>query len=94
MLNQDQIMPLLLDACPSFTPVWHSELDADDRKLVYVCLGRFAGHLLDLHRQGSTEELSAVAGVIERLHIEGDHATKEATTIGLLEDVQNVWGNN
>jgi hypothetical protein len=32
--------------------------------------------------------------VIERLHVEGDSYVREAATIGLLESIQNQWGNN
>lgn len=94
MLSQDQVMPLLLDACPSFWVVWDSELDEEDRKLLYVCLGSFAKHLLDLKQQRPTSEFAAVVEVIERLYLEGDTSTQEAATIGLLEAVQNVWGNS
>lgn len=94
MLNKDQIMPLLLEVSPSFRVVWDMELDEEDRKLVYLCLGFFAEHLMALEQQGRTAEFGAVAEVIERLHVEGDAATKEAATIGLLEGIQNVWGNN
>jgi hypothetical protein len=94
MLNQTQIMPLLLVACPSFEAVWDSELDAEEKGRIYTCLGTFARHLLELYRQGSVHEFAAVAEVVERLHIEGDHPTREAATIGLLEGIQNVWGNS
>jgi len=81
-------MPLLMEACPSF------RLPAEDRELLYVMLGDFARHLLDLHRQHQTEVFPAVARVIERLHVDGDHYVREAATIGLLEGIQNFWGNN
>lgn len=87
-------MPLLLDACPSFWVVWDSDLDEEDRKLLYACLGSFAKHLLDLKQQRSTAEFAAVVEVIERFYLEGDTSTQEAATIGLLEAVQNVWGNS
>ena len=86
-------MPLLLEACPSFRPVWEYDLDDDDRELAYICLGCFAGHLLELHRQGRRDEFGAVAEVVEKLHVDGDHYVREAATIGLLEGIQNVWGN-
>ncbi len=92
MLNQNQIMPLLIEACPSFRAVW-DEIDEEDRPLIYVSLGSFARHLLDSWRLGRTAEIAAVVKVIERLHLEGDAATKEAATIGLLEAVQNVWSH-
>jgi hypothetical protein len=49
--------------------------------------------LLDLQQQGQTEAFPFVAGVIERLHIEGDGFVREVATIGLLEGVQNAWGH-
>lgn len=35
-----------------------------------------------------------MARAIERLHVEGDKIVQEAATIGLLEGIQNVWGNS
>ena len=32
--------------------------------------------------------------MIEHLHTNGDAEVRTAATIGLLEDIQNVWGNN
>ena len=34
-----------------------------------------------------------VARLIVRVHLEGDQYVREAATIGLLEGIQNVWGN-
>ena len=56
-------------------------------------LSDFARHLLQLQRQSRLEEFSAVAHVVERLHVEGDYYVREAATIGLLEGIQNVWAN-
>jgi hypothetical protein len=88
VISKDQVMPLLMEACPSY------RLPEDDRDLLYVVLGDFARHLLQLQQQSRTEEFADVARAIERLHIEGDHNVREAATIGLLEGIQNVWGNN
>jgi len=76
-----------MEACPSFRP------PAEDQDLLYVVLGDFARHLLQLQKQSRTEEFPKVARTIERLHVEGDHYVREAATIGLLEGIQNVWGN-
>jgi hypothetical protein len=77
-------MSLLIEACRSY------QLPAEDRELLYVLLGDFARHLLELHRHRQTESFSSVARVIERLHVEGNHDVREAATIGLLERIQNV----
>ena len=85
MITRAEIVPMLIEACPTF-------LSEDE--LPYVSLGDFARHLLELHRRHETETFPAVAWVIERFLIEGDDYVREAATIGLLEGIQNVWGNN
>lgn len=93
MVDQTDIMPMLLEACPSFRSKWE-QIDADEKRLVYICLGEFAHHLLALYRAGSIGEFASVSEAIERLHVQGSPAAQEAATIGLLEAIQNVWGNN
>lgn len=90
MITRDQVMALLIGACPSYREVSRQSPDED---LLYVALGHFARHLLQLQQQHQTEVFPAVAHVIERLHVEGDHYVREAATIGLLEGIQNVWSN-
>lgn len=84
-------MPLLLEACPSFQAAWEEHRRQHGDELLYIALGRFADHLLELYQQHRTEVFSAVAEVVERLQIEGEHYVQEAATIGLLEGIQNGW---
>ncbi len=88
------MIPLLIEACPSFQPVLDEHRKYYEEEITYTELGEFARHLLHLHHQHQTEVFPAVAQAIERLHVEGDHYVREAATIGLLEGIQNVWGNN
>lgn len=84
-------MPLLIEACPSFKEKWGGHLahyDGDE-DLVYVHLGEFARHLLELKRAGRTGEFPAVFDVIEALHLSGDGYVRGAATVGLLEAIQN-----
>jgi hypothetical protein len=91
MIAKEQVMPLLLEACPSFAERWKSHaVDYDGGALLYVALGEFAHHVVDLVRSGQTSELPAVFDVVERLHVGGDPYVREAATIGLLEGLQNV----
>jgi hypothetical protein len=83
-------MPLFLEACPSFQAAWQ----ASPQQLLYVGLGDFARHLLQLQQQNRTEEFGAVSQVIERLHVEGDHYVREAATTALFEAIQDVWSSN
>lgn len=95
MITKEQVMPLLLDACPSFTDKW-TEHHAfyEDEGVLYVDLGEFAHHLVALHKADHTDEFPVVFAIIERLHLEGDAYVKEAATIGMLEGLQNVAGNS
>jgi hypothetical protein len=81
-------MAVLMDACPSY------RLPRDDRDLLYVLLGDFARHLLELQQKNRTEEFASIASAIERFHTEGDSFVKEAATVGLIEGIQNVWAHN
>lgn len=87
-------MPLLLDACPSFSKRWEEHRAFyEDEELLYVDLGEFAHHLVELQKANRIEEFPAVFKVIEAMHLEGDHYVKEAATIGMLEGIQNIAGN-
>ncbi|MGH9941193.1 MAG: DUF7674 family protein [Pyrinomonadaceae bacterium] len=66
----------------------------EDEDLLYVDLGEFAHHLVELHKANRTDEFPAMFEIIERLHLEGDAYVKEAATIGMLEGIQNVAGNS
>jgi len=95
MITREQMIQLLLEACPSFQKEWDAHREEyGEEVLYYVALGDFARHLLDLHQKREVETFPAVARVIEQLHIEGDSYVGESATIGLLEGIQNVWGNN
>ncbi len=96
MIEKDQIMSLLLEACPSYRARWEEYIAQPgyEAGLVYVDLGDFAHHLIDLFQQGNLSEFPATFDVIERLHVEGDSYVREAATIGALEGIQNVAGNS
>ena len=64
-----------------------------EEELLYIDLGEFADHLIDLYNQAQTQEFPAVFSTVEELHTEGDEYVKEAATIGLLEGIQNIAGN-
>jgi hypothetical protein len=95
MISRDQIVPLLLTACPSFQEPWRRYIEDSlyEPDLIYLHLAEFSRHLINLLQGQSCEEFPAVFEVIERLHIEGDHDTREIATIGILETIQNHAGH-
>jgi hypothetical protein len=95
MITKEQVMPLLLNACPSFSARWEEHRAFyEDEQLLYIDLGEFAHHLIELQKTNRIEEFEAVFDVIERMHLEGDDYVNEAATIGMLESIQNVAGNS
>jgi hypothetical protein len=95
LITKEQVMPLFLNACPSFSKRWEEHRAFyEDEHLLYIDLGEFAHHLIELEKSNQTEEFPAVFDLIEKIHLEGDDFVKEAATIGMLEGIQNVAGNS
>lgn len=92
MIDAENMIPLLVEASPSFAGTWTEFLvkwNGEPSLPYYLVLGDFARHMCGLMAAGDEQTLKRVFAAIERLHIEGSPYVKEATTIGLLEDLQN-----
>ena len=95
MITKDEVMPLLLSACPSFRERWNdltSEVGFEASP--YIDIAEFVRHLLYLHRANKMDEFTDVFNVVERMHTEGDSYVRELATIGFLEGIQNILGNS
>lgn len=96
MITRDDVVPLLLAACPSFAGVWstleHDPLVVEDdgSRLHYLDAARVADHLVALLVAGERDQVAAALAVVERMHLEGDPYVRELATVGYLEDLQNV----
>lgn len=94
MITKEQVMPLLLEACPSFAERWKEyQADSAEDELLYMDLSEFASHIVGLYKDNRTQEFAAVFAIVEQLHLEGDQYVKEAAAIGLLEGIQNIAGH-
>jgi hypothetical protein len=94
MITKEQVMPLLREACPSYTEKWKNHrASCSDEYLLYVDLGRFACYLVGLYESAQLDEFPSVFEILERLHLEGDAYVREAATIGILEGIQNIAEN-
>lgn len=93
MIEREQMMAPMLEACPSFQPTWQEFIEhwQDEPELpIYLALGDLARHLASMLAAGQTDSFPAIFRVVERWHTEGDHYVREAASIGLLEDLQNA----
>ena len=94
MIVDSQVMALLRAACPSFEARWKAYVvdPLYDEESLYIHLGEFASHLVELMVQDKVSEFEAAFDAIERLQTDGDLHVRRATTVGLLEGIQNVSG--
>jgi len=93
LIRPPEMLPLLVEACPSFAPQWEQFLTewADEtEKPYYLALADLARHLSLLLASGNDQVLRRVFTVLERLIVEGDSYVSEAAIVGLLEDLQNT----
>jgi hypothetical protein len=97
-IQKHEVMNLLLESCPSYLSRWkeyqEDNYDHGDEALLYVDLGDFAHHLVELYQADNLEEFPEIFLAIETLHVHGDEYVKEAATIGLLEGIQNISSNS
>ena len=94
MIKKDQVMPMLLVACPSFEEPWQEHINDPiyDERLLYIHLSKFAGHLVSLQMAAEIAKFGEVFSTIEDLVVRGDPYVREAVIYGLLEGIQNSSG--
>lgn len=90
-LRKQDIIPLLLAACPDFEPHWqkHLELWEGDSPGIYADVSAFADYIAGAHRQSDSQTVRGAFEVLERFLMEGDAETQEVAVIGLIEGIQN-----
>lgn len=96
MIAAAYVMPLLVQACPSFEPAWQLirvddyHVNDDGSRLHYIDAGEFARHLVGLYEADSLPEVRRAFQAIEQLHVDGDEYVRELATIGYLESIQGA----
>ncbi|MCA1622200.1 MAG: hypothetical protein LC768_04530 [Acidobacteria bacterium] len=77
MITKEEMMPLLIDACPSFRPTYEGLNEFHGEILYYNLLDDFADHIFGLHYNNETRETQKVFEIIEKIKQEGDDEAKE-----------------
>jgi hypothetical protein len=95
VLRPDDIIPLLLEACPSFQPGWDEHLRSwkGEKRGHYIDTSPLAQHVVDRVEAGDMACARAALAVVERLLEHGDDETQTIAVVGILESLQNVAGN-
>lgn len=93
LITRERMFEPLLAADPSLEPVltafvaeWREEREPP----LYLALADVARHLVRQLQSGDTGRFDAVFEVIEQWHLHGDSYVREAASVGLLEDLQNL----
>jgi hypothetical protein len=69
-------------------------VDEISKGLPYCVSGKFAHYLLEAYENDSTDTLILAGKFIEELYFYKDKELDNLATVGYLEAIQNVWGNN
>ena len=94
MIEANQVLDMLVQACPTFAAARDEHVAEYGNDVLYVAAGKFAHHLLALRLEDATWCFTQVGATIERMHTEGTPEVRELATIGMLEGIQNVWGHS
>ena len=78
----------LISSFPDFS------IDEIDKGLPYSIAGSFALYLLQAYKNNFIDTLVLAGKFIEDLYTYEDEYIDNLATIGYLEAIQNVWGNN
>jgi ADP-ribosyl-[dinitrogen reductase] hydrolase len=90
MIGISEVMPLLLEACPSFVPSWR-EHQAERRWAsgLLVDLDRFAEHLVWLIEHDQLSEFPAIFAALDQIRHNGDHGQLRACAVEqVLQGIQ------
>lgn len=99
-IKVEEFTALLKESFPEFTVQAKDKyyLDEEDWELNYQVTGAFAHYLLDQYHLGKKDTLVNSGIFIEKLYEEGDSEGDDniitLATVGMLEGIQNVWGNS
>lgn len=100
MIEANEVVPMLLEACPSFAASWaevepeNLDDDSPTGRLHYLDAGAFVRHLVVLYLADSLEEFPAVFAVFEQLVTDGDDYVRNLGVIGYLEGLQMMVVTN
>ena len=97
LITRETMFEPLLAADPSFQPCWTefaSEYNDEPELPLYLALSSLARHLLARLEGGDTTGFDRIFAVVEEWHANGDAYVREAASIGLLEDLQNLSGGS
>jgi hypothetical protein len=95
MIQESDIMPRLVGACPAYGPLLDDYLseEADEgrsERLTYNEVGDFVRWLVQTVAAGDQKWVPPFADELERFLTDGDEETRQIAVIGCIEDIQDA----
>jgi hypothetical protein len=92
MIQEHEMIPMLLDACPGFRPRWEEHLAywKGEPAGLYIDLAKFVHYLVAAYEEGLTPVLESAFETLERFLVDGDSSVQEYAALGIIETLQNV----
>ncbi len=87
-----QVVPLLLEACPTARPAWEEHLAwwKSEEAGGFNDVNVFAQHIVNSYAKGLTAECGALFATLERILSDGDEEARSLAAFGMLEDIQTI----
>ena len=70
------------------------EIDEENYEIPYVAIGSFNKFVIDQFKNNNKELIKKLFAYIEELYISKSGKVREFATIGILEGIQNMMGDN
>ena len=95
-MNANELVPLLLEACPTAKPAWdeHVAFWKPEKRGNFNDIAVFAHHVVDSLAQGRRDEFPAFFALVEQMIVEGDQDVVALAVLGLIEDIQVIASNS
>ena len=91
MIATEQVIPRILMACPGFREGWARRAGRpDEERGIYARLTDVADYIVRSYGREATSEFPLFFETLEQLLGEGDEEVREAVSVGLIEDIQNI----
>jgi hypothetical protein len=92
MIRKEDIVPLLLDACPGFRSAWKEHVAHWNGQSagIYNDLAEFVHYLIIAFENAEISTVKAAFAVLERLLVDGDAEIQKYAVLGFIETLQSA----
>lgn len=90
-ITKAEVVPLLLEACPTAVPAWEEHLvwwDGKEERGGFNDVNVFARHIVESYARGVTTECEALFATVERILNDGNEEARSLAALGVFESLK------